>query len=186
MNSSCETDPKSIFGGPSNATKEEIEGETFEHQGDHSAMGTPTALANENVAPFLAKHIPEQYGLISSRAGESTESGQTNSKYCYRHRPDLKCRRQADEPSMDKLQRVWFFFCYVWLVWLSAYMQEDEADSFFSILGPRNAPSRRSAGNHSCVVTLLSRTRQAPEIDVAGYHVPVLFPTIVLRFGYRP
>ncbi|KAK5709559.1 hypothetical protein LTS12_028070, partial [Elasticomyces elasticus] len=98
-------DSESIF-GPSNATKEEIEAETFpQYQDEHSAMATPTALANENVAPFLAKHIPEQYGLVSSRAGETTESGKTNSKYCYRHRPDLKCRRQADEPSMDKLQR---------------------------------------------------------------------------------
>lgn len=26
-------------------------------------------------------------------------------KYCYRHRLDLKCRRQADEPSMDQLQK---------------------------------------------------------------------------------
>lgn len=65
---------------------------------------TPARLANENVAPFLAKHIPEQYSL-GSRSGQPAETSSANSKYCYRHRPDLKCRRQADEPTMDKLQR---------------------------------------------------------------------------------
>ncbi|KAI5307264.1 hypothetical protein KEM56_001558 [Ascosphaera pollenicola] len=28
-----------------------------------------------------------------------------NSRYCYRHNPDLKCRRQADGKTMDELQR---------------------------------------------------------------------------------
>jgi F-box/WD-40 domain protein MET30 len=67
-------------------------------------------LAGKNVAPFLAKHIPEQYAPLGSQTGQLVEISSANSKYCYRHRPDLKCRRQADEPTMDKLQRVSFFF----------------------------------------------------------------------------
>lgn len=178
MNSSCDMDSESIF-GPSNATKEEIEAETFpQYQDEHSAMATPTALANENVAPFLAKHIPEQYGLVSSRAGETTESGKTNSKYCYRHRPDLKCRRQADEPSMDKLQRVWPFLSGLVCV-------RNRIKLMVEKIGTRNAAPKRPTGNHSRLVALLSRTRQAPKIDAAGHHVPVLFSAAVLRFGYR-
>ncbi|KKA17661.1 E3 ubiquitin ligase complex SCF subunit sconB [Rasamsonia emersonii CBS 393.64] len=64
-------------------------------------------LADENVAPFLAKHIPSQYAPMGLRADNVVEQppSSVNSRYCYRHRPDLKCRRQADEPSMDQLQR---------------------------------------------------------------------------------
>lgn len=68
----------------------------------------PEKLAGKNVAPFLAKHIPEQYAPLGSQTGQPVEIRSANSRYCYRHRPDLKCRRQADEPTMDKLQRVSF------------------------------------------------------------------------------
>ena len=63
--------------------------------------------ATQTVAPFLAKHIPEQYAPMGGldQAGHS-RSKDTNTKYCYRHRPDMKCRRQANEPSMDQLQHV--------------------------------------------------------------------------------
>ncbi|KAF2492740.1 sulfur metabolite repression control protein-like protein SconB [Lophium mytilinum] len=58
-------------------------------------------VANESekmITPFLTQHVPEQY----NPQPRNTEKG--NTKYCYRHRPDLKCRRQADEPSMEELQ----------------------------------------------------------------------------------
>lgn len=61
--------------------------------------------ARQTVAPFLAKHIPSQYaplGKDEKPVGEARKD--PNSKFCYRHRPDMLCRRQADEPSMDKLQ----------------------------------------------------------------------------------
>lgn len=63
-------------------------------------------LVDENIAPFLAKHIPSQYAPLGTDASKSTgpPPQHMNSRYCYRHRPDLKCRRQADEPSMDHLQ----------------------------------------------------------------------------------
>ncbi|KAL8739173.1 MAG: hypothetical protein Q9190_007883, partial [Brigantiaea leucoxantha] len=62
-------------------------------------------VAGRTVAPFLAKHIPNQYaplGKVNPTARLADVN--PNTKYCYRHRPDRMCRRQADEPSMDQLQ----------------------------------------------------------------------------------
>ncbi|KIX03884.1 uncharacterized protein Z518_07437 [Rhinocladiella mackenziei CBS 650.93] len=64
--------------------------------------------AHQTVAPFLAKHIPSQYAPLGKAVpppGTRDTIRDPNSKFCYRHRPDMLCRRQADEPSMDKLQR---------------------------------------------------------------------------------
>ena len=78
-------------------------------QDDHEniSISASSKQAGQTVAPFLAKHIPEQYasggGLDSSGNAKVKDP---NTKYCYRHRPDLKCRRQANEPSMDQLQHV--------------------------------------------------------------------------------
>lgn len=78
-------------------------------QDDHDNISilATSKQAGQTVAPFLAKHIPEQYapggGLDSSGNAKMKDP---NTKYCYRHRPDLKCRRQANEPSMDQLQHV--------------------------------------------------------------------------------
>ena len=65
--------------------------------------------AGQTVAPFLAKHIPMQHHVhggptsgASSNPADEAQPG--NTKFCYRHRPDLKCRRQANEPSMEELQ----------------------------------------------------------------------------------
>lgn len=57
------------------------------------------------ITPYLAQHIPQQYNPLG---GNSHNEGpvNANTKYCYRHRPDLLCRRQADEPSMEQLQEV--------------------------------------------------------------------------------
>ena len=70
-------------------------------------LSATSKLAGQTVAPFLAKHIPAQYahmGAIDSSG--SPKSNDSNTRYCYRHRPDLKCRRQANEPSMEQLQHV--------------------------------------------------------------------------------
>jgi hypothetical protein len=59
------------------------------------------------IPPYLKQHIPNQYNpLGGGRDGKNTTSATANTKYCYRHRPDLLCRRQADEPSMEQLQVV--------------------------------------------------------------------------------
>ncbi|KAI9926391.1 hypothetical protein ASPWEDRAFT_163708 [Aspergillus wentii DTO 134E9] len=97
---------KSIFGPSTEDVDADSESNgSAPHSFDSAETTTPVKLANENnVAPFLAKHIPEQYARLSSRFDDPIPAP-ANSRYCYRHRPDLKCRRQADEPSMDLLQR---------------------------------------------------------------------------------
>ncbi|EME45614.1 hypothetical protein DOTSEDRAFT_71345 [Dothistroma septosporum NZE10] len=82
------------------------EGDGEEH--NINMMHTTSKHADMTVAPFLSEHIPIQYN--PTNASESTnphlhhEASKVNTKFCYRHRPDLKCRRQANEPSMDQLQ----------------------------------------------------------------------------------
>ena len=76
-------------------------------QDDHETISIPASSrqAGQAVAPFLAKHIPDQYAPGGGLdALGNTKMKDPNTKYCYRHRPDLKCRRQANEPSMDQLQ----------------------------------------------------------------------------------
>jgi len=69
-------------------------------------------IAGQTVAPFLARHIPEQYAPLGVQEETNSKSNKNpNTKYCYRHRPDLKCRRTADEPSMENLQRVGMIDC---------------------------------------------------------------------------
>lgn len=115
MNTSRELPSRSIF-GPSAMDGDDSDSSQSTPHYSSATPTTPAKLANKNVAPFLAKHIPEQYAPLGSRSGEQSESYKANSKYCYRHRPDLKCRRQADEPSMDKLQHVSFFFIFLFFL----------------------------------------------------------------------
>jgi hypothetical protein len=62
--------------------------------------------AGRTAAPFLAQHIPEQYAPHGQLLNPLVRDSGSNTKYCYQHRPDLKCRRQVDEPSMEQLQSV--------------------------------------------------------------------------------
>ena len=71
------------------------------------SLSATSESAGKAVAPFLAKHIPDQYAPLGGpNQSSDPEMKKPNTKYCYRHRPDLKCRRQANEPSMDQLQHV--------------------------------------------------------------------------------
>lgn len=56
------------------------------------------------IAPYLAQHIPQQYNPLGSADVDARSNA--NTKFCYRHRPDMLCRRQADEPTMEMLQEV--------------------------------------------------------------------------------
>ncbi|KFY75431.1 hypothetical protein V499_04598 [Pseudogymnoascus sp. VKM F-103] len=68
-------------------------------------MASSNKIAGRAIAPFLARHIPAAYAPTgTAREGVEREKD-PSTKFCYRHRPDLKCRRTADEPSMDHLQR---------------------------------------------------------------------------------
>jgi F-box/WD-40 domain protein MET30 len=76
------------------------------------ALSSKSKLFDQTVAPFLAKHIPDQYAplgvrpQITATSSKDPNKKDPNTKYCYRHRPDSKCRRTADEPTMENLQRV--------------------------------------------------------------------------------
>ena len=71
------------------------------------SLASSSTMAGQSVAPFLARHIPEQYNPLGKADLQNARTTKNpNSKFCYRHRPDLKCRRQADEPSMDQMQKV--------------------------------------------------------------------------------
>ncbi|KAL7626514.1 hypothetical protein AAE478_003286 [Parahypoxylon ruwenzoriense] len=64
-------------------------------------------LMSQSVTPFLREHIPGLYAPIGKPDLPSMASVKTkdpNSKYCYRHRPDSKCRRAADETKMGLIQ----------------------------------------------------------------------------------
>ena len=75
--------------------------------GEEISISSTSKFAGQTVAPFLAQHIPEQYGPVGASAAKADAPQKTmNSRYCYRHRPDLKCRRKADEPSTDQMQHV--------------------------------------------------------------------------------
>ena len=83
------------------------EGHTHPNDGTTISMSTNSRLAGQTVAPFLHQHIPNQYAPLGGPpVPGKPANANPNTKYCYRHRPDLKCRRQADEPSMDQLQHV--------------------------------------------------------------------------------
>ncbi|KAI4242100.1 MAG: hypothetical protein LQ352_007303 [Teloschistes flavicans] len=74
--------------------------------GDTIGISANSKLAGQTVIPFLAEHIPDQYAHSSNKmpATDQPANATPDPKYCYRHHPDLKCRRQADEPSMNQLQ----------------------------------------------------------------------------------
>ncbi|KAI1185470.1 quinon protein alcohol dehydrogenase-like superfamily [Nemania serpens] len=63
---------------------------------------------SQSVTPFLREHIPTLYAPIGKPDLPSMvnlKNKDPNSKYCYRHRPDSKCRRAADESKMALIQR---------------------------------------------------------------------------------
>ncbi|OBT71963.1 hypothetical protein VF21_09140 [Pseudogymnoascus sp. 05NY08] len=68
-------------------------------------MASSNKLAGRAIAPFLARHIPAAYAPTGTAQEGVVREKDPSTKFCYRHRPDLKCRRTADEPSMDHLQR---------------------------------------------------------------------------------
>uniref|UniRef100_A0A0D2XEN4 F-box domain-containing protein n=1 Tax=Fusarium oxysporum (strain Fo5176) TaxID=660025 RepID=A0A0D2XEN4_FUSOF len=77
----------------------------------------PSELVGKTVSPFLKEHIPGLYapfGKAKTAMPLSPSPNNTtairkkdpNSKFCYRHRPDSKCRRAADETKMGFIQTV--------------------------------------------------------------------------------
>ncbi|KAI1805891.1 WD40 repeat-like protein [Daldinia bambusicola] len=59
----------------------------------------------QTVTPFLREHIQGLYAPVGKPDLPSMRNVENpNSKYCYRHRPDSKCRRAADESKMALIQ----------------------------------------------------------------------------------
>lgn len=107
---------------------------------------TITKLTGQTIAPFLARHIPAQYAPLggSENSKDPAVSENPNTRYCYRHRPDLKCRRQVNEPSMDQLQHV------SWSLSINKYMGHP-------LIEPRNSkPSHRQISKASLMYGLSS------------------------------
>ncbi|QDS69449.1 hypothetical protein FKW77_005593 [Venturia effusa] len=71
---------------------------------NHKNEGDEIAITSDgkSVNAFLSKHIPQTYNPMADQPVTDGPSNDTN--YCNRHRPDRKCRRQADEVSMEDLQ----------------------------------------------------------------------------------
>lgn len=75
----------------------------------------PFDLAGKTLSPFLKEHIPGLYAPVGKNLKKEDKTSPSNAlvnikdpntKYCYRHRPDSKCRRAADETKMGTIQRV--------------------------------------------------------------------------------
>jgi hypothetical protein len=80
---------------------------------EHDASRLPNMsqqLMNKTMTPFLREHIPGIYAPLGKPEnlpqGDTAQTKDPNSKYCYRHRPDSKCRRAADESKMALIQSV--------------------------------------------------------------------------------
>lgn len=77
---------------------------------DRRRVNQPSELVGKAVTPFLRDHIPGLYAPIGKQqqldSMEGNRDRDSNSKLCYRHRPDSKCRRVADETKMAMIQRV--------------------------------------------------------------------------------
>lgn len=78
---------------------------SHESKAKETTSETLAELAKQNVAPFLTKYHPRQYAPLSSEDGTPSIPRAVNAGYCYRHQPDSKCNRQADEQSMRQLQQ---------------------------------------------------------------------------------
>lgn len=71
-----------------------------------SMTNMSSSLIGKTVTPFLKEHIPSLYAPVGKSRNEQTaREKDPNTKYCYRHRPDSKCRRSADEAKMVMIQR---------------------------------------------------------------------------------
>lgn len=77
-------------------------------EGGHPRMATMSStLISQTVTPFLREHIPSNYAPISKVDNDDhSHSQDPNSKFCYRHNPDSKCRKAADEGKMGMIQKV--------------------------------------------------------------------------------
>lgn len=141
------------------------------HNGHDSVIkiSSTSKLAGQTVSPFLAKHIPEQYApLGAQKQTDSSIQKDPNTKYCYRHRPDSKCRRTVDEPTMENLQ---------WVCVIPSHRLTLTDDI---CVGTRITFTSRPAGHISCLVVVLCCPSEASKLDATGHSHSVLLSTTFL------
>jgi len=154
------------------ATPSAINTATHNRVWEKSIEQSPSAFgkqADHSITPFLTKHIPSQYHPLGLSSSHNSNS---NTKYCYRHRPDLKCRRQANEPSMDQLQKVSSSGCSIMLVKLT-------------ISGTSIAHRGGSTRHYPRLVTFLCCTFKTSEPDASGDPRAVLLPSVISNLSLR-
>lgn len=79
------------------------------HEDKSRLTNMSPSLVGQTVTPFLKEHVPNLYAPVSKIESSHTQESSThsyNSKYCYRHHPDSKCRKAADENKMAMIQSV--------------------------------------------------------------------------------
>lgn len=117
-----------------------------EDKDDSISISSTSKQAAKNIQPFLAQHIPNQYNPLGNSPQPVAMNNKSNTKYCYRHRPDVKCRRQANEPSMEQLQKV------------CANTRSQKDMHLTKTEGTRHALSVRPAGYRTCLVAFFCRS----------------------------
>jgi F-box/WD-40 domain protein MET30 len=83
-----------------------------EAEQEDSMKKSTSKKRDKMIAPYLAHHIPQQYNPLGGDQQDARPTADT--KFCYRHRPDMLCRKQADEPTMEMLQEVRDFLFVEW------------------------------------------------------------------------
>lgn len=140
----------------------------------NSVTNMSSVLMSKTVTPFLREHIPSLYAPIGKPGNQETARAENpNSKYCYRHHPDSKCRRAADKAKMVMIQ--------------------SELDKLTSAVGLQYWKKKEvwwltctllEIGSASCyprVVPVLRRPCPTPRPDASGYPLPALLPTALVR-----
>lgn len=139
--------------------------------------------AEQAIAPFLAKHIPTQYNPVGHLVPQSnTDSNHdhhhhqdaSSTKFCYRHRPDLKCRRQANEPSMEQLQNV-----------SDCFLSNNDSPYADLSIGTRYRLSIRPASHLPRLVSLLRRPLQTSQSHAPGHPIAMLLSPTLLHLRFR-
>lgn len=138
--------------------------------GDTIGISANSKLAGQTVIPFLAEHIPDQYAHSSNKmpATDQPANATPDPKYCYRHHPDLKCRRQADEPSMNQLQHV------RWPDIETSYCLTDQ------IAGADRSLAIGPTSHHARLDFVFSRSCQAPEAHAPRHPLLMLLSAAFL------
>lgn len=71
-----------------------------------AGVSASNSAALANVAPFLNDHLPDQVHIPETRESNKFDSAQ-NKEYCYRHKPDSRCKRQTpQDDTMAEIQKV--------------------------------------------------------------------------------